>query len=84
MTPLTYSMEEAAERLGYGFTVDWLKHRIKDLPHIKTGGGHGRGGRVGFTEAHLAEILLMNERRPEGTGHTTPDEFRSIVSRRSA
>lgn len=84
-SPLSYTVEQAAERIGPAVTVDWLKHNLATLPHTKSGKGRGRAGRVAFTEAHLHEILLLIEKRPEGSpGPSKPEEFRSVVSRRSA
>lgn len=80
--PLTYSVEQAAERLGHVVTADWLKHHLEQIPHVKSGKGTGRAGRVAFTEGHLAEILLMLEKRPEGSqAPSEPGEFHSIASR---
>lgn len=81
-TPLSYTITEAAERIGPAVTVDWLKHHIAELPHTRSGKGRGRAGRVAFTEAHLHEILLLIEKRPEGSpGPTKPEEFHSVVTR---
>lgn len=84
-TPLTYNIEQAAERLGPICTADWLRKHAKDLPHVRSGKGTGRAGRIGFTEGHLAEILTLLEQRPESMpAPTEPGEFRSVTSRRSA
>lgn len=80
--PLTYTLEQAAQRLGGPFTVDWLKGHIDELPHIKVGGGTGRGGRIGFSEADLAAIVLMFRREPKPA--TDPGDFTPITRRRSA
>lgn len=83
--PLTYSIDQAAERLGPIVTVSWLKHNIGKLPHRKSGAGRGRAGRVAFTEADLAEILQLLERRPPGTAPLRdPDEWGIKSKRRSA
>lgn len=63
--PLTYSIEEAAERLGHVVTPDWLRKRIKHLPHRKSGPGVGRSGRVGFSEDDLTSILESLAVKPE-------------------
>ena len=84
MTPLTMTIEQAAERLGSTFTVDWLKGHLHEIPHVKSGKGTGRAGRVGFTEAHLAEILLMFEQRPDETPTPDPDDWGVRTRRRSA
>ena len=81
-TPLSYSIEQAADRLGPIATVDWLKHNMDRIPHLKSGLGNGRAGRVAFTEAHLAEILHMLEKRP-APAVDGPSEFRSIATRGS-
>lgn len=77
---LCYSLTEAAERLGKPFSVDWLKGHLAEIPHLKVGKGTGRGGRVGFTEGHLAEILLMFAVEP--TPKSQPGEFSSVRTRR--
>jgi hypothetical protein len=81
--PLTYSIEQAAERLGHIVTVDWLKKRVDDIPHLKSGSGRGRAGRIAFTDQHLAEILAMLEKRPTPKGQAD-DEYRPVGRRRSA
>lgn len=82
LTPLTYTVEQAAERLGPAVTKDWIKHHIAELPHTRSGKGRGRAGRVAFTEAHLMEILLLIEHRPATSPiPSQPDEFRTIVTR---
>lgn len=81
---LTYTIEEAAERLGAGFTVDWLRARVKrrEIPFVKSGHGTGRGGRVSFTEAHLARIVALHTVEPEqGNGR---GDFTPVTRRRSA
>jgi hypothetical protein len=81
-TPLTYNVTQAAGRLGPIVTVDWLKSNVHRLPHLKSGKGTGRAGRIAFTEAHLAEILLILEQRPaEQPAPAGPGEFHSIASR---
>jgi hypothetical protein len=72
-------MEQAAERLGGPFTIDWLKGHLAQIPHLKTGNGTGRGGRVGFSEAHLAEIVAMFSVAP--AAGSEPGDFPSMVSR---
>jgi hypothetical protein len=62
--PIVKSIEEAAARLGKPFTVDWLKGHMDEIPHVKVGEGRGRGGRVGFTDEHLAQIVAMNTVQP--------------------
>lgn len=80
--PLTYSIDQAAERLGHVVTPDWLRHHLSEIPHVKSGDGVGRAGRIAFTEGHLAEILLMLEKRPAGSEPTPgPQDFTSIASR---
>lgn len=80
--PLTYNVQQAAERIGPAVTVDWLKKHIKEIPHTRSGEGRGRAGRVAFTEAHLAEILQLLEKRPESMpAPDQPEDFRSVVSR---
>lgn len=82
---LTYNVDEAAERLGAAFTVDWLKARVKrgEIPYGKSGNGTGRGGRVYFTEAHLAEIVLKYEHRPESMpAPSRPEDFTPVTRRR--
>jgi hypothetical protein len=75
-----YSIEEAAAELAPVFTIDWLRKHMSDIPHTKSGKGSGRAGRVGFTEAHLAEILAKFEVRPE----PKPEGASSLVTRRRA
>lgn len=82
--PLTHNIEEAAHILGPVASVDWLKKAVaaKKVPHVRSGNGRGRAGRVAFTDAHLAEILLLLEQRPEDSpAPDGPGEFRSVVSR---
>lgn len=84
MTPLTYDVHAAAERIGPAVTVDWLKKHAAagTIPHTRSGKGRGRSGRIAFTEAHLAEILQQLEQRPDAMpAPTDPGEFRSIASR---
>lgn len=78
---LTYSIAEAAERLGGPFTVDFLKARIKkgEVPFIKTGAGTGRGGRVGFSEQQLAAIVALYTVQP-----AEPQPGVQRITRRSA
>lgn len=84
-TPLTYSAAEAAERIGPAVTADWLKKRAAagEIPCTRSGKGRGRSGRLAFTEAHLAEILHIIERRPDGVPapEPGPDDFQSVQSR---
>jgi hypothetical protein len=85
--PMTYTVEQAAERLGPAFTIDWLAKRAArdEIPHGKTGNGTGRGGRLYFTETHLAEILLMFERRPESVpAPSQPGDFTPVTRRRAS
>lgn len=73
--PLTYSLPEAAKRLGAPFTVDWLKSRVKkgEIPYLKLGEGTGRAGRVGFSAAQLAQIVAMFSVTPDPElGDLTP------------
>jgi hypothetical protein len=58
-----FGIKEAAAELAPLFTEAWLRGHIKEIPHIRV--GNGRGGRIGFTEAHLEEIVAMFEVRPE-------------------
>jgi hypothetical protein len=83
--PLSYTLAEAAARLGPAFTIDWLKARVKrrEIPFGKTGSGNGRAGRVYFTEAHLAEILVMHEQRPDDAPQP-PAGFTPVTRRRTA
>lgn len=80
--PLTYSVEEAAERLGGPFTFDWLKGHLAEIPHIKVGGGRGKGGRIGFSESDLAEILLMFSVKPAPA--SKPGDFTPVSRRRAS
>lgn len=80
LSPLTYSVEEAAERLGHVVTADWLRKRVDQLPHVKSGNGSGRAGRIAFTDAHLAEILAGLEVRPVAA----PTSESPVRRRRSA
>lgn len=82
--PITYSIEAAAERLGAGFTVDWLKARVKrgEIPFVKSGKGTGRGGRVSFTEEQLRRIVAMYSHEPQPL--TQPGDFTPVTRRRSA
>lgn len=84
ITRLTYTVDEAAERIGPAVTVDWLKKAAtaKRIPHTRSGKGTGRAGRIAFTDAHLAEILLLIEERPDSSqAPDQPYQFKSIVSR---
>jgi hypothetical protein len=83
-SPLSFNIEQASERLGPAFTVDWLKGHIDEIPHGKTGRGTGRSGRIYFTEAHLAQILLAFEVQPETAPAPGPDDFTPVSRRRSA
>lgn len=80
--PLTYSLEAAAERLGGPFTPDWLRGHITEIPHIKVGSGNGRGGRIGFSESDLAEILLMFSVKPAPA--SKPGDFTPVSRRRAS
>lgn len=85
MSPLTYTITEAADRLGSAFTVAWLRKHINAIPHVRSGGGTGRAGRIGFTDAHLAEIVARYEIRPDGwASPTQPEDFAPLSRRRSA
>lgn len=79
---LTVSIEEAADRLGGPFTVDWLKGHIDEIPHLKVGAGTGRGGRIGFSEQHLAEIVLMFSVDPKPSSQ--PGDFTPVTRRRAS
>lgn len=74
----TYSIIEAGEQLAPVVTAGWLKRHIREIPHLRMGPGRGRAGRIGFTEAHLVEILAMHEVRPV----SVPEPASSIVTRR--
>ncbi len=78
-SPLTYSLAEASERLGGPFTVDFLKGHLAELPHIKTGAGRGRGGRVAFSEQHLIRIVDMFSVQPR---EIPVEEFPGMATRR--
>jgi hypothetical protein len=54
-----YSIDQVAEILGPVVTVDWLKKHLDQVPHLKSGRGTGRAGRLGFTRAHVEEIIGM-------------------------
>lgn len=64
MTRRLYSIEQAAEELSPVVTVGWLRKHLSEVPHVKTGSGTGRAGRIGFTDEHLAEIVKFIEKRP--------------------
>lgn len=65
---LTFTVTEAAERLGAAFSPDWLHKHLADIPHGRTGNGTGRAGRVYFTAADLDEIVAQHKvHRPEPT-----------------
>lgn len=84
-TPLTYDAETAAARMGHIVTADWLKKRAAadKIPHLKSGRGTGRAGRVAFTEAHMAEIVQQLEVRPvDMPAPSGPEGFTSVVTRR--
>jgi hypothetical protein len=81
-TPLTYPIEQAAQRLGGSFTVDWLKGHLDELPHIKLGKGTGRSGRIAFSEAHLVAIVAMFTVDPAPASQ--PGDFSSVRGRRRA
>jgi hypothetical protein len=80
--PLTYSLEDAAGRLGGPFTVDWLKGHLAEIPHIRAGKGRGRSGRVGFSEKHLEQIVAMFSIDP--LPGTKPGDFTPLTRRRRA
>lgn len=80
--PLTHSIESAAARLGGPFTVDWLKGHIDEIPHIRTGKGRGRSGRIGFSEKHLEQIIAMFSVDPKPG--TNPGDFTPLTRRRTA
>lgn len=73
--PMTCDIETAAMRLGGPFTVDWLRGHMHEIPHVKNGSGRGRGGRIGFTEAHLAEIVERFTVRPAEVPQVDPDDW---------
>lgn len=79
MTALSFNIEEASRRLGPAFTVDWLKGHIDEIPHGKTGNGTGRAGRIYFTDAHLAQILVQFEVQPDTTPESGPDDFTPVT-----
>jgi hypothetical protein len=65
----TYDYKSAAVALGV--SEAWLRDRTpSSLPHLKFG---GRGGRVVFTDEHLAEIRAMFTVRPAGAPVTRAD-----------
>jgi hypothetical protein len=76
-----YSVEQAGEILSPLFTAAWLRGHIDEIPHTRAGDGRGRSGRIGFTEAHLAEIVAMHEVRPVGP---VPPKSTVVTRRRSA
>lgn len=82
MSPLSYNIPDAAAMLGGPFTVDWLKERVKrrEVPFVKVGNGRGQGGRVGFTEDHLAQIVAMYTVTVEAPAA----EVQPVTRRRSA
>lgn len=57
--PLVKTIDEASERMGRPFTRDFLKAHLDEIPHVRVGEGRGRGGRVGFTDEQMAEIVRM-------------------------
>lgn len=79
---LTYSIEEAAERLGPVCSVGWLRKHLHTVPHIRSGRGRGRAGRLAFTGAHLIEIVAMLEVRPDDSSLPNPEDL-AVVTRRS-
>jgi hypothetical protein len=81
-TPLSFTLEQAAERLGGAFTVDWLKSRIKrrEIPFGKTGNGDGRAGRIYLTQQHLERILAQFSQEPPAAD----PELERVTRRRSA
>lgn len=83
-TPLTYSITEAAARLGGPFTVDWLRGHLAEIPHIKNGSGRGRGGRIGFSELHLAQIVAQFSVEPDTTAPIEPRYASAVTRRRRA
>lgn len=80
--PMTYTLPDAAERLGGPFTIDFLKKHLADLPHLKTGKGTGRSGRVAFSERQLEQIVAMFTVDPAPVAD--PAEFPSMVTRRGS
>lgn len=78
--PLTFTLAEAAARLGGPFTADWLRGHLAEIPHVKNGSGRGRGGRVGFTDAHLIRIVEMFSIEPDAP--TSTEEFTPITRRK--
>lgn len=76
---LTFTVEEAAERLGAAFSPDWLRHHLADIPHGRTGKGSGRAGRIFFTATDLEQIVAQHAvRRPD------PARVGPVSRRRSA
>ncbi len=81
MASLTYTVEEAAERLGPICSVAWLKKHMRTIPHRKSGNGVGRAGRVAFTDDDLAAILAMLEVKPKVVAD--PDDYLPVTRRRA-
>ncbi|MCO5986549.1 hypothetical protein NE235_10590 [Actinoallomurus spadix] len=56
-------------------TASWLKEmaRRREIPHTLI------GGRYGFTDEHIAEIVQMFERRPEDATSTAGPRRRTTV-----
>lgn len=77
-----YNIEQAAAELAPVFTAGWLRGHIDEIPHIRAGEGNGKAGRIGFTDAHLAQILAKYEVRPPAPEPEA--EFKSIRTRRRA
>lgn len=77
--PLVSDINQAAQRLGGGFTVDWLRNHLDQIPHVRTGGGTGRAGRIGFTEDHLRRIVEQFTIEP---GSLRPDDDLTPLTRR--
>jgi hypothetical protein len=56
-----HSADQAAEIIGNGCKASWLKEqaRLRQIPFTMP------GGRYGWTDAHIDEIIKMFEHRPE-------------------
>lgn len=80
--PLTYTLPAAAEKLGGIFTVDFLKKNLHRLPHLKSGAGTGRAGRVGFSEEQLKQVIEICTVDPAPA--EPAESFPSMVTRRRA
>lgn len=58
---LVHTADQAAEIIGNGCKASWLKEqaRLRKIPFTMP------GGRYGWTDAHIDEIITMFEHRPE-------------------